>query len=561
VDRTSCHSRLYLSRLAPALLVLLLTPGTCQALSWVRSYGGASHDYGNSVLARPGWRTLFAGSTYSYGSSQPGAWLIEVDSNGDVLWERVYSGPRVATFSAAAATTDGGVILAGGLSEDPSTSVRCWLVRLNAAGDEIWQRGQDSTGGCYWRSVQETADRGYITAGWCPHSPTRDLCMAKLDFEGKMEWQKVLGRDSTFQEAETVRQTRDLGYVVVGVTDRGVGEYDLWVLRLDPSGNEVWSMTLGQPNVSDSGAAVVEAPDGDLIVAGGITLDGSPHAWLVRLDGTGTIRWQKAYDFLYAASRLTALYATEDGGFLAGGIGFQPIDNDMILLKVDAAGDVQWGGYSMWAGCDAIAPTGDGGFMVGGHTGLLTAGGRNDLWALRFDGQGLLDQDCSAFERIPVLSEETTAVPVPYTSPVQSFVLVPTTETLSQEPTAAVTAIQCVDCTPPEPSSRPSPQHLRVLGRDGPILVEGVPDATAYNLYVDLLGSWYFPTFPLGTACTVTDWTDNGDGTILLDHAIPMNSWIVASASNACGESGAGRDSAGQERREVGSWELCPLGP
>jgi len=549
----------YPARVALALLVLLLIPGICQALSWVRSYGGLSHDYAQSVVARPGWKTLFAGITYSFGASQPGAWLIEVDSNGEVLWERVYSGPSIAVFSAASATMDGGIILAGAVADD-STHPRCWVVRLNAAGNEIWQRGQDSTGGCYWSSVQETADRGYITAGWCPHSPARDLCMAKLDFEGRIEWQKVLGRDPAYQEAETVRQTRDLGYVVVGTTDRGVGELDLWVLRLDPSGNEVWSVTLGQPNVGDYGAAVVEAPDGDFIVAGGTTLDSSTRAWLVRLDGAGMVRWQKAYDFLYAPARLTELHATEDGGFLVGGIGFRPNENDLILLKVDAAGRVQWGGRSFMAACHGIAPTGDGGFIVAGYTLLFGAGG-DDLWALRFDGQGLLDQDCSAFERIPVLSEETTALPVPYASAQQTFSLVAITETLGHQSTTVVTAIQCVDCTPPEPSSRPSPHHLRVLGRDGPILVEGVPDATAYNLYVDLLGSWYFPTLPLGTACTVTDWTDNGDGTILLDHAIPMNSWIMASASNACGESGTGRDSAGQERRQVGVWEPCPLGP
>jgi len=559
VSQALQHLRPHPTQLATGLLVLLLVPGICEALSWVRTYGGPESDFAHSVVARPGWRTLFAGSTPSLSGSQRGAWLIEVDSNGDVLWERAYWGPGMAWFGAAAATTDGGVILAGTVDEAPLHK-RCWLVRLDESGDELWQIGQDSIVGCDWKSVQETADGGYITAGVCSHPPTRDLCLAKLDFLGRIEWQKVLGRDSTHQYAQTVRQTKDLGYVVVGRTDRGEGEHDLWVLRLDPSGNQVWSVTLGQPNEFDRGDAVTEAPEGDFILAGVSTIGNFARPWLVRMDGAGMVRWQKAYDFIYAPAYLTEIHATEDGGFLAGGFASRPFESDLILLKVDAAGEVQWASRSFIAECSGIAPTGDGGFIVAGGTRMFGAGS-DDLWALRFDGQGLLDQDCSVLERITVLSEETTAVPVPYASPLQSYVLEPTNETLPNQPTTAATDIQCADCTPPEPSSMPSAHHMRLLGRDGPILVEWVPDATAYNLYVDLLGSWYFPTLPLGTACTVVDWTDNGDGTILLDHSIPVNSWIMASASNSCGESSAGRDSAGQERREVGVWESCPLGP
>jgi hypothetical protein len=437
-------------------------------------------------------------------------------------------------------------------------------VRLDEAGNEIWQRGQESTRGCYWKSVQETDDRGYIVAGYCGSLGILDLCMAKLDLVGRIEWQKVLGRDPAYQRANDVRQTRDLGYIVLGSTDRGAGDQqhrDIWALRLDSSGNEIWSETFGQPGVADTGFAVAETQGGGFIVAGRTYVDGSARPWLVSLDGAGMLRWQKAYDFLYAPSWVTGLHPTEDRGFLLAGSAERPNESDLILLKVDAAGEVQWGGRSFIAYSSGIAPTGDGGFIVVGKTGLFGAGGAGDVWALRFDDQGLLSQDCSAFERIPVVSEDTSVIADPYTSPQRPYRLMPTSETLPHQPTTAVSEAQCLDCTPPQPSSQSSPHHLKMLGRDGPILLEWVPDATAYNLYVDLLSSWYFPTIPLGTSCRMTNWADNGDGTILLDHSIPVNSWIVASASNSCGESGAGRDSTGQERTQVGSWEPCPLGP
>ena len=87
------------------------------------------------------------------------------------------------------------------------------------------------------------------------------------------------------------------------------------------------------------------------------------------------------------------------------------------------------------------------------------------------------------------------------------------------------------------------------------------PDATAYNVYTDTLGSWYAPTQANGSECGIRTWTDNGDGTITLDYVAPVNSWTVVTASHACAEGLAGSDSGGSVRTGVGSWDLCGMAP
>ena len=72
----------------------------------------------------------------------------------------------------------------------------------------------------------------------------------------------------------------------------------------------------------------------------------------------------------------------------------------------------------------------------------------------------------------------------------------------------------------------------------------------------DALGSWYFPRGATGSQCSVRDWTDNGDGTLTLDYDVPPDSWILVTASTACAEGPAGRNSAGDERTTLGTWEL-----
>jgi hypothetical protein len=99
---------------------------------------------------------------------------------------------------------------------------------------------------------------------------------------------------------------------------------------------------------------------------------------------------------------------------------------------------------------------------------------------------------------------------------------------------------------------------LRILDTsDQALVVEAEPGALAYNVYADALGSWYSPTIAEGSACSLTSWTDNGDGTITLQHELPENRWFLVTASDECGEGSAGSASDGSSRSASGAWPTC----
>jgi len=98
---------------------------------------------------------------------------------------------------------------------------------------------------------------------------------------------------------------------------------------------------------------------------------------------------------------------------------------------------------------------------------------------------------------------------------------------------------------------------LLVRRQDGSLVVEQDPGVTAYHVYADALGSWYSPSPAEGSVCGITDWTDNGDGTVTLDVDLPVNSWVVVTGSDACRESSAGTGSDGTPRTASGSWPSC----
>jgi hypothetical protein len=77
----------------------------------------------------------------------------------------------------------------------------------------------------------------------------------KLDGSGNIEWQKCLG-GPYWEEARSIQQTSDGGYIVAGYTRDLVGlnpgSPDIWIVKLDENGENIeWDKRLG-----DSGGDV-----------------------------------------------------------------------------------------------------------------------------------------------------------------------------------------------------------------------------------------------------------------------------------------------------------------
>jgi hypothetical protein len=91
------------------------------------------------------------------------------------------------------------------------------------------------------------------------------------------------------------------------------------------------------------------------------------------------------------------------------------------------------------------------------------------------------------------------------------------------------------------------------------VTVERLDEASAYNAYVGAIGTWSAPDPALG-ACALAG-SDNGDGTVTLAFALPVNAWIDVTASTTCAEGPAGTDSEGRRRTDAGTWSRCGPAP
>ena len=179
-------------------------------------------------------------------------WFVKIDSLGNLLWEKSFGGSSDDNALSFDLTTDHGFVLTGHSNSSDSDVTRnnggadLWIVKLDSSGSLQWQHsfgGSDIDAGY---SVKQTFDGGYITCGISASDDgdvsgnhgNNDCWVVKLDASGNLVWQESLGGPEEEFGASIV-QTADSEYVIAGSSDGNGGDVsgnqgfeDYWIVKL-----------------------------------------------------------------------------------------------------------------------------------------------------------------------------------------------------------------------------------------------------------------------------------------------------------------------------------------
>lgn len=244
--------------------------------------------------------------------------------------------------------------------------------------------------------IRETWDGGYIIVG----EKIYEVWLIKTDTDGNIIWDKFFG--GSYDDGNFVQQTTDGGYIIVGSTGSyGVnGSIDVWLIRTDANGNELWNKNYGG-YIRDYGYSGQQTYDGGYILTGrtesyGVSLG---DAWLIKTDAEGNKIWDKTFG-AYGSDYMRSVQQTSDGGYiLCGTISYGGSEQNGWLIKTDANGNKMWekifytgssnSGYS-------VQQTLDGGYILfGTNLFIKTDAYGNELWNKPFSGTGLDGQQTS----------------------------------------------------------------------------------------------------------------------------------------------------------------------
>lgn len=135
--------------------------------TWSKTYGTEEDDVALSVQALPSGGFMVAGWTASYGAAGIDGYLVRTDADGNELWRKTYGGPNDDMFSCVKALADGGYVAAGRYERDPNAGGdEAWLIRVDAAGNELRSRTYGGHGDEEAQSVLALPDGRFVLAGW-----------------------------------------------------------------------------------------------------------------------------------------------------------------------------------------------------------------------------------------------------------------------------------------------------------------------------------------------------------------------------------------------------------
>jgi PKD repeat protein len=322
-------------------------PNVFGGIAWNKTYGGAGWDQARSIQQTSDDGYIFVGFSCS--------------DDGDATFNHRRSRPE-ESWSGGNTTPD------------------YWIVKLNNNGTIDWQKSLGGSTGMDWsemaNSVQQTADGGYIVAGWASSddgdvtghhggSGSDDLWVIKLNSGGDLVWKRCLG-GTGWDAAHSISQTSDGGYIVAGYTntaDNGdvYGRHgtnvnkDYWIVKLSSAGTIEWQRCFGGSQ-DDVAYSARQTTDGGYIIAGYTASNdgdvignhGGWDAWVVKLNATGSpppIDWQRSLGGSSGEYALS-IQQTTDGGFIvAGGSGSDDGDvsgthggGDYWVVKLNATG-------------------------------------------------------------------------------------------------------------------------------------------------------------------------------------------------------------------------------
>jgi len=240
--------------------------------------------------------------------------------------------------------------------------------------------------------VQETPDDCYIVAGTCGGGYWWDVFLLKVDAEGNELWNCTFGSDdngSSIDLGNWVEVTDDEGYVVVGRRDfpnDTRGSRDIWLIKTDANGNELWNKTYaGQ--YDDEGSCVKQTIDGGYIFTGIY----NSKLCLFKTDEYGDELWNKTYGDEYGWGH--SIQQTNDNGYIITGT----YENDpgyLWILKTDINGTLEWEkkipsepGYCYYNCGNSVEQTNDNGFIIGGYTDSY-GNGKTDYWIVKLNNNG-----------------------------------------------------------------------------------------------------------------------------------------------------------------------------
>jgi hypothetical protein len=366
-----------------------MSSGNGAEIAWMRLFGGEGADFAEAVAVDDAGNVYVTGKINSElfeeqvlaGEHQ---FVRKLSSQGDVLWTQLFEGSGTAiALDAQGFVIVGGSTTAGFEGASNAGETDGVIAKFDAEGNRIWLKLLGGVGSDYISGLDVDADGNIYIGGTTsalfgnePAQGENDVFIAKLDGSGEAVWMTSLGGASNeFCSGLSLDEARNV-YIVgasksAEVTGSGGSLYKAYVAKYDFEGNNVWISAIGA---------------GDDVYAYAIDTDASGNAYITGSDEhyngdifaakyapEGSLLWKASYEGRdNVDSGQGIAVADEDEVYITGNVASSEFNGEMITGLTDTM----------------VAKIGEGGLMVWSR--LFGGESREFGWGIAVDASGNL---------------------------------------------------------------------------------------------------------------------------------------------------------------------------
>ncbi|MGB8951245.1 MAG: DJ-1/PfpI family protein [Candidatus Aminicenantales bacterium] len=323
------------------------------------------------------------------------------DFSGDGLkWAYTYGGSNSEGARDVYEASDGNLLITGYSFSEGSGDADILVIKMDSDGKEIWSKTFGGSGTEYGNELMEVND-GYLVTGYTTSfgSGSKDVYLVKIDRNGKELWSKTYG-GSSWDVGTGLCETPD-GYIICGYThSSGAGEEDFYLIKTDKKGKPIWEKTYGGERF-ELANSVCRTSDGHFFIGGttGTFGKGNADVYLVKTDTEGNEIWAKSFGVQsqagYGFDCSSKMHPTNDGGCICAGYTDSADIMDAYVIKIDAQGNEEWhtalGNKPFYDYGYSVVPSPDGGFIMAGVTKAITKtryAYDNNMYIVKLDKDG-----------------------------------------------------------------------------------------------------------------------------------------------------------------------------
>ena len=282
---------------------VLVKTDSSGSLLWQKTYGSDVFGGLNNIVS------VVETRNFGFALFGEGGFIIKTDSEGNVQ-SSINVG--LTGVRKGILTVDDYYLLVGNSQRDGESFA--WLYKVDEQGNLLWNK--TFTGGFTVNDVIQTADRSCAIAG----SWKTDFWLAKVDSNSNLQWSQTYTYGETIDEhyVSSVAKTKDGGYILAGAGDwQASGGLVPWLIKINSQGYQQWSLPYGHMQYNGF-SSVVQADDEGYVVALSFIAD------LVKMDSSGSEQWNVTFATIgnefarfVGMSSSSSLIRTRDGGYAA----------------------------------------------------------------------------------------------------------------------------------------------------------------------------------------------------------------------------------------------------